>query len=189
MRVVVALVLASSAVAFAEPVEAPAAELDPPRVSAGVSTSILFERYLGLVTEVEATVRIADEVYVHGAAGFGTASHYDPAGSGQGDSSIYLAHAGVTRLRCSGVGCWGLRGSVGVERAMIERSDALVDPPMWTEIRQTGFGEVRALAQLRLGSHAALETALAGRVHASLGGTEDGLGLGLVVTAGLHLMR
>jgi hypothetical protein len=185
MRVLAGLLLLTTAAAADE---GHGAEPFDPSISVGGGLSLAVERNLAVMIGVELAFPVRDNYWIAAAVGIGDAGLKDPAGSGQGDSSAYEGRVGFVRLSCGSRACTGLVGSVGFHHQAIEFDDGLVDPPMWTEVRDLAFGEARAFGRLNIGP-VSLEAALGARIYGALHTerTKGGLDGGVIASLGLHL--
>lgn len=181
-------ITAMTSLAAAEP---PSAESSAhaARMSVGLSGMVNLEEHLVLSTNLEVGWHVRPGYWLLGGFGVGVPTEYDPAGSGQSDTRAYEGKVGGGRLWCGNRACLGVAGSLGYHRQTLEFVDSLVDPPMWTEVRDLGFAEARGLARVRMfAGHAALEASIGGRVYEAFRAEHapGGANGGVVISIGLH---
>jgi hypothetical protein len=190
MRILACLLVMTSTAAAEAPSQASPEEPFEPTISVGLTGSIAVERNLATLMNVQIGVPVRTGYWIDASIGLGGAGLIDPAGSGQGESSAYEGRVGLARLSCGAIACGGLVGSLGFHHQRVEFADDLVEPPMWTETRDLGFAELRAVGRLRLAwGRVGLEAALGARFHAAINAehAEGGVNGGLIASLGLHV--
>ena len=180
-----------TATAAAEvPSQASPEEPFEPSISVGLTGSIAVERNVATLMNVQLGFPVRAGYWIDASVGLGGAGRIDPAGSGQGESSAYEGRVGLARLSCRAITCGGLVGSLGFHHQRIEFEDGLLEPPTWTETRDLGFAELRAIGRLRMASgRVGLEAALGARFHAAINAehAKGGVNAGLLASLGLHV--
>jgi|GEM_PF-5102474 len=156
-----------------------------PAFTVAANATMLVEEYLGTGIDVDVGIRLRDKIYIDVAAIVGGSSLIDPAGSGQNSGSLWGARGGMSYVSCSELFCRGLRGAVGVQHNAVSGYEALLEPPTWSDTRDTLVEEALALARVRIGAFAAIEVSAGVRVNQRISGEGDRLGFGVVLAAGL----
>lgn len=190
MRILACLLVMTATASAEEPSQASPADPSEPSISVGLTGSIAVERNLATLINVQLGFPVRAGYWIDASIGVGGAGRTEPAGSGQGESSAYEGRVGLARLSCGAITCGGLVGSLGLHHQRIEFADDLVEPPMWTETRDLGFAELRAVGRLRIASgRIGLEAALGARLHAAINAenTKGGVTAGLLASLGLHV--
>jgi hypothetical protein len=190
MRILACLLVMTATAAAEEPSQASPEEPFAPSISVGLTGSIAVERNVATLMNVQLGFPMRAGYWIDASIGLGGAGLIDPAGSGQGESSAYEARVGLARLSCGASTCGGLVGSLGFHHQRIEFEDELVEPPMWTEMRDLGFAELRAVGRLRIASgRVGIEAALGARFHAAINAehAKGGVNAGLLASLGLHV--
>lgn len=173
-------------IAAAEPM--PVGPPPTPSTSIGVGATLAIERFVAAMYTAEAAHRLRGAYWLDGAASIGGAAPIDPAGSGFDGSRAYEVRIGIARLGCGELWCSGAIASAGYHFQWTHYEDALTDLMSWTEKRGLVFGELRGVARLQLGRHAAFEVALGLRVHDAVFTeyTDGGVNVGVVGALGVH---
>jgi hypothetical protein len=160
--------------------------VDAETLEVGLGGTMRFEHQIDLSADLSVMAKIAPAWWVGGALGFGEATLFEPAGSGQGDTSLLGGRARVRYLRCHGAGCYGVDAGVGYQRVRMAFDDGLLMPPHRVDRQDTVFVEARGVVQLALADrHFILEASLGPTLNEAIYAEGGGFAAGVVTGIGL----